>query len=268
MEELLKKAAVIRDETEDNLNTSWRVGTLFVDVIQEMQNVSSKSTILINTLKFTADKEAVKLSFDIKDDSGNVTTKVLSVPMVSKASAGVLAPEQLATIQSDITDLLNRIQGTSEKSNALSDPFLNLGTFTSLSELKAKLDSLYKNEDVGYYRFVLAYEYRFQKIVSELHVEKWSSSFVFQSFTSCVLVDSMNDPTVELVSGGPVHILSRRGFFSEGIISWDKWIDMQDVLANRITAITPVVISESEYNALIESGEIDNNTYYDIYEDE
>lgn len=37
MEELLKKAAIIRDETNDGDNTAERVGELFVDILEKME---------------------------------------------------------------------------------------------------------------------------------------------------------------------------------------------------------------------------------------
>lgn len=95
MKELLKQAAVIRDEVEDYKNSAERVGILFVDVIQRMQKIVSDEQIKIDTLKVIADENSVKVYFDVNDEvSGQIIHKAITYPIVSDTKAGLLTSEQ------------------------------------------------------------------------------------------------------------------------------------------------------------------------------
>lgn len=102
MEKLLKQAAVIRDEMDDNKNTAERVGTLFVDVIQQIQKIVLEEQAKIDSLKITADAESVKLSFNITDESGEIISKKILFPIVSDKQAGILTSPQLNDINQRI----------------------------------------------------------------------------------------------------------------------------------------------------------------------
>lgn len=134
MEELLKRAAVIRDETEDNLNTAQRVGSLFVDVLLEIKEIISTNDLLVNTLKFSANKDTVNLSFDVRDLSGNISNKKVSIPIVSDISAGILTPGQLTTLSSGLSSLLKKVKDI-ETTLSKASLFNNLGVITNLSDL-------------------------------------------------------------------------------------------------------------------------------------
>ena len=94
MEELLRQAAVIRDETVDNENSAIRVGTLFVDVIQRIQKIVSDEKVKTDSLKFGTGEDTMWICFDIVDESGNVKQKKIYFPIVSKQKTGVLTSLQ------------------------------------------------------------------------------------------------------------------------------------------------------------------------------
>lgn len=102
MEELLKQAAVIRDEMVDEENSAQRIGTLFVDVIQRMQKIVSDEQVKVDSLKVIAKEDTVSIYFDVADDLGNVIHKKLSIPVVSKSKAGILTSLQLNELQETI----------------------------------------------------------------------------------------------------------------------------------------------------------------------
>lgn len=105
MEELLKQAAVIRDELDDNKNTAERVGTLFVDVIQQVQQIVSNEQTKVDSLRLIANVDTLKIYFDIIDDSGNIIHKQLAFPVVSDAKAGILTSMQLNDINKRIAEI-------------------------------------------------------------------------------------------------------------------------------------------------------------------
>lgn len=120
MEELLKRATIIRDESIDNENTAERVGTLFVDVIQQMQKIVSDEQVKVESLKFIATVDSLKIYFDVVDESGNIIHKKLTLPVVSDVKAGILTSAQLNDINKRISEITPRLI-TESKFNELKD---------------------------------------------------------------------------------------------------------------------------------------------------
>jgi len=136
-------------------------------------------------------------------------------------------------------ELLKRILGTSTKSNPLTDPFKSLGTIDSLANLKSKLNSLYEgNSSVGNYRCVFAPGST--SIPLNIQVERLGLNNVYQSFTSCIQLDAMNNSTATEVTVGPVITLSRSGVVSSGNTTWGKWMSteakLQEALGTKETS--------------------------------
>lgn len=102
MENLLKQAAVIRDEDAEYENSAERIGTLFVDVIQQMSKIVSDEQTKVDTLKVTANKSGVQLAFKVTDESGKTTDKIIKFPIVSKEKAGLLTPAILQGLDDKI----------------------------------------------------------------------------------------------------------------------------------------------------------------------
>lgn len=102
MENLLKQAAVIRDEDAEYENSAERIGTLFVDVIQQMSKIVSDEQTKVDTLKVTANKSGVQLTFKVTDESGKATDKTIKFPIVSKEKAGLLTPAILQGLDDKI----------------------------------------------------------------------------------------------------------------------------------------------------------------------
>lgn len=137
------------------------------------------------------------------------------------------------------TELLKRICGISAKSDSLTDPFKSLGTIDSLANLKSKLNSLYEgNSSIGNYRCVFVPGST--SIPLNIQVERLGLNNVYQSFTSCIQLDAMNDSTATEVTVGPVITLSRSGVVSSGNTTWGKWMSteakLQEALGTKETS--------------------------------
>lgn len=137
------------------------------------------------------------------------------------------------------TELLKRICGISTKSDSLTDPFKSLGTIDSLANLKSKLNSLYEgNSSIGNYRCVFVPGST--SIPLNIQVERLGLNNVYQSFTSCIQLDAMNDSTATEVTVGPVITLSRSGVVSSGNTTWGKWMSteakLQEALGTKETS--------------------------------
>ena len=143
----------------------------------------------------------------------------------------------ISAVEKNITDgdaeLLKRILGTSTDSNPLTDPFKSLGTVGSLADLKLKLNSLYVgNSSVGNYRCVFMADST--SIPLNIQVERLGLNNVYQSFTSCIQLDAMNNNTATEVTVGPVITLSRSGVVSNGNTTWGKWMSTEAKLREVI----------------------------------
>ena len=136
--DIIKAAAVVRDETAAEQNTATRVGGVLTDLAQFVGEA-------VFAAGMTAKTSAAGVSLLIKyyDADGQPYTKELPLPVASLQRAGVLTPAQLADLntadhnetterQASDAELLRRIQGKSTSSSAYSDPCINIGAFDHL----------------------------------------------------------------------------------------------------------------------------------------
>ena len=136
--DIIKAAAVVRDETAMQQNTATRVGGVLTDLAQFVGEA-------VFAAGMTAKTSAAGVSLLIKyyDADGQPYTKELPLPVASLLRAGVLTPAQLADLntadrnettarQASDAELLRRIQGKSTSSSAYSDPCINIGAFDHL----------------------------------------------------------------------------------------------------------------------------------------
>lgn len=134
MEELLKQAAVIRDEVDDDKNTAERVGTLFIDIIQKMGLIVPSESIDGDSLRFTADALSVKLAFSALDGAGNRVNKEIAIPVATAQRAGVMSPELLTSLQTSVSTALRAV-ATEQKDRGDADTKLQ----NSITEINNKV---------------------------------------------------------------------------------------------------------------------------------
>lgn len=102
MEDLLTRAAVIRDEVNAGANTSERVGGLLVDTLKKIAEVSGSEQIDgkqidATTFKIIASDSAVKISFLLLNSSDK-TPKVINIPLATETKAGIISPTTVKKI--------------------------------------------------------------------------------------------------------------------------------------------------------------------------
>lgn len=99
---LLEQATIIRDETQDGLNTAYRIGALFIDVISKLgltltaENISVEATAAGASLVFTAD-----------NSNGNADVTKIPLPVLSSSAAGLFTPSQLSALQTSLQSLVS-----------------------------------------------------------------------------------------------------------------------------------------------------------------
>lgn len=140
-DELLKAAAVVRDEKGAGENTATRVGTLFTDVVEYAADISDAAT-----------SDATALATE--------TTARKAADTALQANIDNEATARKAADSAFQTELLKRIQGTSDSSNAFSDPFINGGSFETASEMLTAISThpLNSTSDISKYAGNVRYD--------------------------------------------------------------------------------------------------------------
>jgi len=156
-------------------------------------------------------------------------------------------------------ELLKRITGTSEKSVPLTDPFKNIGTFTTINGFNDKLNLMYSGDSsIGNYRGVLAVEA--SKIPVNIQVERINLNKVVQSFTSCIQLKTMQDG-MDTLYLGTVCTISRMGNVSGGNVTWDEWTTEVESLKGSSSGIAPLDENKKVPYANLPAGEEENELF-------
>lgn len=113
MEELLKKAAIIRDETDDGENTAERVGSLLLEIIGKIGQIVPSESIDGDSLTFSADTTSLKLKFTALDGNGERVPKEVSIPLVTVQKAGVMSAQMLSDLKESVSSALKAITNES-----------------------------------------------------------------------------------------------------------------------------------------------------------
>lgn len=96
-------AGTIRDASQQNENTAFRIGTWLVDLIEFLTNTSIEAVMTGIVPAVTADGIALTLSFQKAD--GSTFTKIITLPLADAEKAGLMSPamvSKIATMQSSI----------------------------------------------------------------------------------------------------------------------------------------------------------------------
>lgn len=102
LNDLLSKAAVIRDATEQHENTALRVGSMFVDFVQACIALLPSAIIDATGISIESSETSVVVKYKTIDSDGNSATRSIAIPAASANSAGVMTAEQVKHIN-DLT---------------------------------------------------------------------------------------------------------------------------------------------------------------------
>lgn len=152
IENIRQRACVVRDEEAEQQNTASRVGGLLVDMACALSE-----SIPWGRVSATAYAADVRLEYDTVSATGAVTRRSIDLPAASTSNAGVMTAaqaQQLASLPSQVAaeaqELLRRLQGRSDESDASTDPFVWIGDFAPeageaenyMARINAALDAL------------------------------------------------------------------------------------------------------------------------------
>ncbi|MBP3228202.1 MAG: hypothetical protein J6M53_05385 [Bacteroidaceae bacterium] len=151
---IITNAAEVRDASETAENTAARVGGVLCDLLEHFVQVVTAGNIALK-----ADSSGTGFTVSYYNAAGQNTTQTLLLPEVSNTLKGLLTPAMLsklntaysqsatnktdiATRKAEIQELEKRLKGTSDNSNAFSDPFLFLGDKDGIDEVNETLDAI------------------------------------------------------------------------------------------------------------------------------
>lgn len=97
MKNYLDKAVVIRDETHDGLNSAYRIGTLFIDVIRRLGMAITADDISVESTS-----AGVSLVFSVLDENGDNDVVRVALP--------VITPSQFESFRNSIQELVTNEQ--------------------------------------------------------------------------------------------------------------------------------------------------------------
>lgn len=105
---LKNQAAVIRDEQLDKKNTALRIGKMFIDMLEQLENVLPDENVQPDTLTVEPTETSYKLKFSTIASDGSIKSREVSLPLASETKAGIMSPALLKGVKDQIADLASK----------------------------------------------------------------------------------------------------------------------------------------------------------------
>ena len=151
---IIAQAAQVRDAQLTAENTAERVGGVLCDLLEYICE-----QVFAGGISVRADAEGTGFVFTFYNSQGTPTTRFLQIPMVSTTFRGLMTPDLLSKLYTaytqsgnnetaietrrlEIEELRKRLKGTSDYSNAFTDPQVFLGDLDTMNEVNASVNSL------------------------------------------------------------------------------------------------------------------------------
>lgn len=151
---IIAQAAQVRDAQLSAENTAERVGGVLCNLLEYVCDLMYASGVSLK-----ADSNGTGFTFTFYDKNGTPSTQTFLLPSVSASMKGLMTPELLTKLNNtftqsgtnanaienrrlEIVELTKRLKGTSDYSNAFTDPQLFLGDLDTMDEVNAQIDSL------------------------------------------------------------------------------------------------------------------------------
>lgn len=109
---LKNQAAVIRDEQLDKKNTALRIGKMFIDMLEQLENVLPDENVQPDTLTVEPTETSYKLKFSTIASDGTIKSREVSLPLATETKAGIMSPALLKGVKDQLTELGEKIPNT------------------------------------------------------------------------------------------------------------------------------------------------------------
>lgn len=148
---LKNQAAVIRDEQQDYKNTALRIGKMFIDMLEQLENVLPNENVQPDTLTVEPTETSYKLKFSTIASDGSIKSREVSLPLATETKAGIMSPALLKGVKDQLTELDSKsilrsginensfikgyaiVGGVGGKASIYTDPAGNVWSYIKLS---------------------------------------------------------------------------------------------------------------------------------------
>ena len=243
--DILKAAAVVRDETAAQQNTAERVGGILCDLTAFLQNKTAITGLYVRT-----DMNGVSIRVRAQQGDGQEAETILIFPEATEKQSGIITSVLLQQLRADIAaaeeaiitaeeSMRQRLLGNSKESSAYTDPFISLGESTDWMEFSAKLDGLSEKKYMG----------RCRATVSGVTVEVYQfiNSFSESNYTQVILGNvSAGDNGQVRFTPNKFNIMHRQ--HKDG--AWTAWqrINNEEIqsLSNSVSSVLQILSQVQE----------------------
>ena len=146
-DELLPLAAQVRDATEEYENSSNRIGSLFVAILEGLVSSVPATAIDADSINYELEENGYLISMNKRESDGTITPIEILIPLATQTSSGLFTPKILQSINNGINSAMSiagsaskAAQGAQDKANSAYDKAD--GLITSLGLLQEKLTEL------------------------------------------------------------------------------------------------------------------------------
>lgn len=151
---ILTAAAEVRDASERGENTATRVGGVLCDLLEYLA-----AAVLAGDIQIVSDIAGTGIVVKLRNGNGVTYNQRFNLPVANASVNGLLTPDLLNKLNSaystsgtnqtaietrrlEIEELTRRLKGSSDYSNAFTDPQIFLGDFDTIEEVNAAINGL------------------------------------------------------------------------------------------------------------------------------
>lgn len=151
---IIAQAAQVRDAQLTAENTAERVGGVLCDLLEYLA-----AAVLAGDVQVVSDAAGTGIVIKLRQANSIAFQQRMNLPVANNAANGLLSPELLSKLNTafsksgnnetaietrrlETEELKRRLQGTSDYSNAFSDPQVFLGDFDTMEEVNEVIDGM------------------------------------------------------------------------------------------------------------------------------
>lgn len=218
---IIAQAAQVRDAQLTAENTAERVGGVLCDLLEYLA-----AAVLAGDVQVVSDAAGTGIVIKLRQANGIAFQQRMNLPVANNAANGLLSPELLSKLNTaffksgnnetaietrrlETEELKRRMQGTSDYSNAFSDPQVFLGDLDTMNEVNAAVNSLIDGTASPETKYAGHCVVGLQGCRFDVHT--YALHFATGDFIQCVCGGVTSDATGEnLFQHGQYNILYRR----------------------------------------------------------
>ena len=236
---IIAQAAQVRDAQLTAENTAERVGGVLCDLLEYLA-----AAVLAGDVQVVSDAAGTGIVIKLRQANGIAFQQRMNLPVANNAANGLLSPELLSKLNTafsksgnnetaietrrlETEELKRRLQGTSDYSNAFSDPQVFLGDFDTMDEVNAAINGMIDGTASPETKYIGHCKVGLQGCRFDLY--NYALHFATGDFIQCVCGGVKGDAEGEiLLQQGQFNIIFRR---VSNFVP-DRWLGITSLIPN------------------------------------